>query len=705
MEYAGSVIIGIDADSKEFEKKYSTLEKKYANKEIDINITLKELENAEQELNNIDELIEKNHKEQDRLNALLKEENEKHAKNNALITIYKEKYSNIVDSNIKLLDDWNKQNFTVEKLTGKLEKQKNDLAEIKGKIEDIEKKQQQITFDSMNDNIKKISKGLTNLIKKVSRWALAIFGIRGAYMAVRNAMNVLSQEDEKLKADIDYMKTALAYIFEPIVRKIIDWIKLIVFYIAYLIKLWTGRDIFASANKNLQKATGSAKELKNQLAGFDEMNVLGDTEAGGGGSTGVSSDIFEEWQNFKPPKWLETFGKAIKDFGDWIKKNWKKVVNIIVAGFAVLLGIKLALWISQLGGAKEALGGLGNTFKGFFDGLGKGIEAIAILGGFALVIKEIAGLIDVFAQSGLSLNDVIGLMATIIGSLVVLITALTIAANALQSPLAMGGLVLLVAAISAILLVIKETLPTILDAVGKFITEIGPTLNMILETIGTNIEKIIRALGDTLPPIINSVGRLFEKIFNGISQVIRTVGDVIVDIMNTAKSLITTVLDKILDFINRLGPAINNFVDGAIRAVTKLINFMISGIEYMINTLVIGAIRSFINKINDVIPGSEFDLQAPSNVYIPRFYPRLAKGGIINMPGRGVPIGRGVAFGGENGPEGVVPLTDSQQMALLGEAIGRYITINATITNMMNGRVISKELQKINAENDFAYNR
>lgn len=84
-------------------------------------------------------------------------------------------------------------------------------------------------------------------------------------------------------------------------------------------------------------------------------------------------------------------------------------------------------------------------------------------------------------------------------------------------------------------------------------------------------------------------------------------------------------------------------------------------------------------------------------------YPKLAVGGIVNRPGRGVPIGGAIA--GERGAEGVIPLTDSQQMALLGEAIGRYITVNANITNTMNGRVISRELQKVQNESDFAFNR
>lgn len=59
---------------------------------------------------------------------------------------------------------------------------------------------------------------------------------------------------------------------------------------------------------------------------------------------------------------------------------------------------------------------------------------------------------------------------------------------------------------------------------------------------------------------------------------------------------------------------------------------------------------------------------------------------------------------GERGAEGVIPLTDSQAMETLGEAIGRYITINANITNKMNGRVISRQIQQIKANQDFAYN-
>ena len=73
------------------------------------------------------------------------------------------------------------------------------------------------------------------------------------------------------------------------------------------------------------------------------------------------------------------------------------------------------------------------------------------------------------------------------------------------------------------------------------------------------------------------------------------------------------------------------------------------------------------------------------------------------MPNKGTLVGSAIA--GESGAEGVIPLTDAQAMERLGEAIGRYITINANIINKMNGRVLSRELQTIKNEQDFAYNR
>ena len=78
--------------------------------------------------------------------------------------------------------------------------------------------------------------------------------------------------------------------------------------------------------------------------------------------------------------------------------------------------------------------------------------------------------------------------------------------------------------------------------------------------------------------------------------------------------------------------------------------------------------------------------------------PKLAPGGLINRPGPGV------AIGGERGTEGVVPLTDSQQMERLGMAIGRYVNIRAEIPVSVGNRQIAREIRNINADESFAYN-
>ena len=163
-------------------------------------------------------------------------------------------------------------------------------------------------------------------------------------------------------------------------------------------------------------------------------------------------------------------------------------------------------------------------------------------------------------------------------------------------------------------------------------------------------------------------------------------------IRDNIRQKITEIRNFLTEHFGVIGTVIGNVIGSSI---ANIVNKILGFAENTINTFT-RSINTAIGIINK-IPG--VDIRKLSTVS----FPRLAKGGIINQPSRGVPVGS--AIGGESGAEGVIPLTDSQQMALLGEAIGRYITVNANITNTMNGRVISRELQKIQNENDFAFNK
>lgn len=424
---------------------------------------------------------------------------------------------------------------------------------------------------------------------------------------------------------------------------------------------------------DVDETSAKVKKLKSGLRGFDKLNVISSNPSsggagGGGGKGGVDPKIYDllnqatEKYNEKLERtkmlattirnkimeWLG-FTELTDEEGNHLGFTFEKItggtiLGALAVGGLIFVGVagivKMFKKITGMFGKKTEKGTVGDMLGGgtasktnwqsLSDGLGKMFKSlgtaaviIATLGGIALVLKEITGLFKTLSESGYEANDVLLIMGSVMGSVSVLVLALAAAAKLLSSPIALGALILVVGGISAILLVMKETLPTILEHVGKFITEIAPSVDMILQTILTAIKEIIYALGETLPPIIDSIGRLFEKVFNGISKVIRTVGNVVVDILETIDTTVNNVLKGILNFINKLGPAINRFVDEAIKAVTKLINFLISGIEYMINTLVIDSINAFLETLNK-IPGVDFD--PLKRVEIERFRPRLKIG-------------------------------------------------------------------------------
>lgn len=458
----------------------------------------------------------------------------------------------------------------VQKLEAQYEKLTNKLKDL------IQKKEQfnKADFSQMMLSLDNISNGISKVIKKVARWGLAVFGIRSAYMMVRNAINTISQGDEQLKADIDYMKNAIAYTLEPVVRKIVELAKQLLFYIGYLIKSWTGYNIFENANKSLKKSVGSAKELKKQMAGFDEMNVLSNSSSGGGGGTTAPSFDLTAFENVEPPQWLIT----IKDIGQWILDNWEEVV------FALLL---TKLFIDLLTG------------------------------------------------------NWIGVIIDFIGLLIIAFFKL------------------------------KDAIVTIWEN-GKIVFEMF--VNWIYNQV------------------IKPIGEFFSNLWNGIVNAFKKAIQWIKDTFNSVVTFFKNIISKIVNLFKTIGTKVGDAISGAFKTV---VNGVLKAIESILN-FPIKSINKLIDVIN-AVPGIDIST-------LPTFkLPRLAKGGIVNMPSRGVPIGSAIA--GEKGQEGVIPLTDSQQMELLGEAIGKYININATVPVYVGNRMVARELKRINAEDNFAYNR
>lgn len=306
-------------------------------------------------------------------------------------------------------------------------------------------------------------------------------------------------------------------------------------------------------------------------------------------------------------------------------------------------------------------------------GIAAGIIAIklgadALLGlGIGLIIAGIAQTIQAIIDfiKDPSWNN----FAKILEGLALILTGVAVAMLAVNAANPVAWIMLAIAAVVALAAVVIKNWDTIKSVLG---------------TVGSWIYN----------HIIKPIADFFVGLWNGIVSGVTWAVNGIKNVFNTIVNFFRGIINTIFGFFKKIGATVGDVISSAFKSV---VNGVMGAIENILNSP-IKAINNLIKVINKV-PGINLGKLSTFNL------PRLAKGGIINQPGRGVPIGYGQAIGGENRAEGVIPLTDSQQMQLLGEAIGRYVTINANITNTMNGRVISRELQKVNNTNDFAFNR
>ena len=513
--------------------------------------------------------------------------------------------------------------------TVKLEAQYSRLSKQLDKLNQKQADLNKTDLSNVQKSIDNIGKSTSNTIKHVARWALGIFAIESAYGFVRQAMSSVSQYNEQIATDIQYIQFALGSMLQPIIEGLIQLAFRLLTYVNYIAQAWFGVNLFANAstksfeknNKALGNSVKSAKELNKQIASFDEMNVLNDTSSNSGGGAGAgaislpSMDL-SQWQG-EVPSWVQ-----------WIAEN----KDLVIAG---LLGIAGGLVAINLGLTA-------------IQGIGVGVA----LAGIIIAIQSLIKFLQDPTFENFT-NIIIGIGTAIIGVGIIIS----------NFPLIVAGV------IAVIVATIVKNYDYIMGLFNKLINWFETDFIGALRYLFGPIGDIIAA-----PFIfaVNAMKSAFEGLFGGIKKIIT-------GIIQIFKG----------DFKN----GIMNVFGGLKDILLAPFNALVSGI----NSLIRGVNRIRFD-VPDWVPGfggKKFGFNIPQ-------IPRLAVGGIVNMPGRGVPVGGAIA--GESGREGVIPLTDSQAMETLGQAIGRYITINANITNTMNGRVISRELQKINNNSYFAKN-
>lgn len=777
-DVAGWLVLGTTLETNDFDKKYKKLKSKLDKQELDLEVKASGVDNVKKEIQQLNkemqkvidkrnELNEKIQSKQNSLNELLAKPN-KTDEDNEWIRMYKGKIFNLKGQQESLNQEVDIYNDKLNKLNDKLtkaetsyKKQAENVRETKDEIIQVQEQIKKNNLKEIKDNAKNIKNETEGIIKKLARWGLAIFSVRSAYMFIRQSVSTLSQYNEKIGADIEYIRFALATSLKPLIEGIIKLVYKLLAYVGYLAKAWFGVDLFANASaKSFEKAkkevsgtNKEAKKLQKTLAGFDEMNILqdGNTKTGGGGG-GITLPTEDLTKMGEVPKWLEG-----------IAANGELVKNVLIGIGLAIAGLKLTQLVFGLSGINTTLPSIVNAL-----GAMSGLQIFGLIGGIGIalvgVYETIKNLITwIQDPSWGTFNGVLSGLETILIGVGVALVAVN-AANPI------GWITLAVGAIGKLITKLSEDEKKTLDltdaknklnnaekefvnAQNKYTTALK-NRDQALKDL-RKAEKETKLSGEELYKSVitgklkyDDMTKTQQNVYLAYLKYKGSLSDVETatkDLQKEEHELILTSLEEQAtvaatknDFeefsktLNKLVDEGTVSVDEAYKIINNVFGKMeglskdVFGIQFPKNFKAstdsadkllkkVQNLYSQWKKLKDAgfpsTSGSSYSSKsvwakggvltyAQGGVYKPI---KLASGAVINQPNRGVPIGPR-AIGGEHGAEGIVPLTDAQQMDLLGSAIGRRVTVNLTNITEMNGRIIGKELRRIQNDEDFAFN-
>lgn len=271
---------------------------------------------------------------------------------------------------------------------------------------------------SMSASAKKASGGLSTLANSLKRIAFYRFlrtvikeiseafkeGLENAVAFSRSVNGEMAKALDSIASKSGVMKNQLGaslgellQTIQPILEAIISIINRIAQAMSQLFALLGGRSSWQKATGSVNqwgKAAGgagkAAKEWKNQLLGFDEINRLNDQTSGGGGGGGGNSG-FGGWNVAEElSEWAKELQNLLKtafmtgdffDVGAWI-------------GEKISLGInKISDWLEKIDWHK-----IGTSISSFIIGMFDGIDWGSISRAFSVAVRSgldlIGGLID-----------------------------------------------------------------------------------------------------------------------------------------------------------------------------------------------------------------------------------------------------------------------------------------------------------------------
>ena len=594
-------------------------------------------------------------------------------------------------------------------------------------------------------------------MRKVGKMVLAVFGIRGAYRAVRMALTEYLATNEHLAGQIETMKSLFAQVLGPAIEWVVNLLIKGVAAINSFVYALTGINFVAKANAAALEKQAKASQ---QTAGFDEQTKLSGNGSSSGTGTlpdGTSMDLsfldplMEALRKFKEDitPLLNTLGSLFKwiweevlvPFGDWaLNSVIPGFLNILGAAFlvvneALLVLQPIAMWLwenflepiaSWTGGVfVDVINFIGNWIREHQETLGKVVAAIAAV---VIAVEAVSLAMTVLTGVlGLLTSPITLVVAAIVG-LIALFVTLYDECEGFRAGMdqAWAGIVgIFEGAVDFIKALFAGDWAG-MDAAWEKIKDAGKSLweglleglkagwDWCAEKVANIWNNVIEWFKDIfgihspstvfadfgknmMVGLVNGIKNAISKVTTACKEIWTAIKNVFASVGTWFKDTFKNAWQKVKDVFSSGGQIFSGIKDGIASTFKTIVNGLITGINKVI-AVPFNTINGMLNTIRGItiLGVSPFkNLWSENPLSVPQI-PKLALGGIVNRPGRGVP-----AIIGEAGAEAVLPLENNTEwMDMLADKIGG----NVTIPIYLDGKKMYTYIVDIGKKKAFAAN-
>lgn len=415
------------------------------------------------------------------------------------------------------------------------------------------------------------------------------------------------------------------------------------------------------AAKNLGKAASNAKKLTQQLAGFDEMNVLKEPASGGGGSGGKNGGGGGIDVSGIDLSGLNVDLKGGSKLADELAEKFGYLQQVFESVFGTLKEVALKAWAEiqkidwatiarVIGGVIEIIiryyGGLATAIIAIWNAISPVVEAFVntmksrITPVFDILIKAINKVAPVFQKTFKPIVDMIGRVVDKLTKFLAPALELVIKIFSAISPLvvAVGGAIekaigwvidafdTLVSALDGIdfdgiFTPLANVLTTLTDALsplvsvitvvfGNMLNQIVPIINEMIAVLMPFIQQLVDELGTYLMPILGEiftqVGNLvtalmpiFQELLPPLAELIGVVAVGLMPALELIGQLIANIMKVLNPIIQVIVATLVPILQALITLITEIINVIMTVLNVVIEVIggIIDVVSTFIGNI------------------------------------------------------------------------------------------------------------